>query len=1163
LEDKVLVVHADFENGEYRIVELDSEKEVIKEMVFPIIEEIIEPGKRTDYLSRKTINQSKKEIIEKTGFSKSTVNKMDTVLYCALKEFDETHPTSDYLSKYINGFKGYEKQKSPRESKRSFLNKTAKDVSRQFRRDGIYVRYNSPLVSSSKGMNIFQRIAARIVARTQARYAHLPVNSSRIALDDPSSLTKDASEIMDLRKIELEYEAAEKGWNEYTSKAVNKILQETELGSKAEEPEKDPTLEELFPPRPNPSTSKMNDELQAAINKALEESGVLSSEPTEPLSIDFGSAPNREKSSAAAHEPETPKEVVFEAPRSLKELDLGEPVIVGEVVHGEPATAKAKEHVEPKKAQEGAQEGTKPEKASQKASQKAPKPKARREQHKRETPYERYQRSGTKVKNKALSPEEIKRRREEKAAKRAAEKTEQAGNKAPKEDIVIEPIGQDIQQDRQEEQKASQNLAKLLSILSFRGRLLPSRTDTKEIDKSDEKEAEKAGQNLKRLKSIFKLKGRRKKAEKVVPEIGETVIDPLTDLDKHEAEKAEENLLKILGILGYRGTVDKEKDFDDSLIDIDEANNAERRAQRLKRLLRIDEQKVNVSKIIAEADAEEERKALARAARVREFLTRGRREKAEKVVPEIVETTTDSLTDPDKLEAEKAQQNLLKILGVLGFRGSVKPGREVKPKEIDNSDLKEAEKAGQRAERIKRFFTRGKPVEEVTKYDMDEAEKAERDLETVKKFKISPAKTVGALLAAAAAKRALRKEKIGSLEDEYDKDMNEAERSKAILERIRNKFKLNKGSDKFELTEEDLEKAKAAKASLERINAKTKKIAEKLKNLKVTKTISGFRGKIVKATKTAVITLKRKLSNGVKSIKELKHKMKPEHKKLLIKGAVTAAVLLMIFGVTKLSKSSSNIDKNIKLDAGIATVETMSPSELDKETLSTIESEVAEIVSETVDSEIPSESGTHDTEKPDDGKTPDTEKPDEGKTSDTEKPDEGKTPDTEKPDEGKTPDTEKPDEGKTPDTEKPDEGKTPDTEKPDEGKTPDTEKPDEGKTPDTENPDEEIEISYDISDISVGSTVSISEGKYWQTPEETGRYGYFEGHSDHGLEASIIDVVSPEGFQVIRDSGKTIGEIKQELLNKGYKEEDIHFMVHFVDEEGHILGWVKDDSLNE
>ncbi len=49
MEDKVLVVHADFENGEYRIVELDSEKEVIKEMVFPIIEEIIEPGKRTDY----------------------------------------------------------------------------------------------------------------------------------------------------------------------------------------------------------------------------------------------------------------------------------------------------------------------------------------------------------------------------------------------------------------------------------------------------------------------------------------------------------------------------------------------------------------------------------------------------------------------------------------------------------------------------------------------------------------------------------------------------------------------------------------------------------------------------------------------------------------------------------------------------------------------------------------------------------------------------------------------------------------------------------------------------------------------------------------------------------------------------------------------------------
>lgn len=227
LEDKVLVVHADFEKGEYRIVELDSGKsgkKVIKEMVFSIIEETIEPGKRTDYLSRKTINQSKKEIIEKTHFSKSTVNKMDTVMYCALKEFDETHPTSNYLSKYINGFKGYEEQKSPRESKRFFLNKTAEDVSRQFRRDGIYVRYNSPLVSSSKGMNIFQRIAARIVARTQARYAHLPVNSSRMALDDPRSLYKDASEIMDLRKIELEYEAAEKDWNKSTSQAVETIL---------------------------------------------------------------------------------------------------------------------------------------------------------------------------------------------------------------------------------------------------------------------------------------------------------------------------------------------------------------------------------------------------------------------------------------------------------------------------------------------------------------------------------------------------------------------------------------------------------------------------------------------------------------------------------------------------------------------------------------------------------------------------------------------------------------------------------------------------------------------------------------------------------------------------------------------------------------------------
>lgn len=113
---------------------------------------------------------------------------------------------------------------------------------------------------------------------------------------------------------------------------------------------------------------------------------------------------------------------------------------------------------------------------------------------------------------------------------------------------------------------------------------------------------------------------------------------------------------------------------------------------------------------------------------------------------------------------------------------------------------------------------------------------------------------------------------------------------------------------------------------------------------------------------------------------------------------------------------------------------------------------------------------------------------------------------------------------------------------------------------------ENVTESKSIFDMTLGSEVEGEmTGKYYETPEETGNFGYFENHNEHGNKViTVVDFITPNGLRVYRDTSKTLGEMRKEVAEmEGISENEITTSVHFEEKGGHVLGWVKMDQTGK
>jgi hypothetical protein len=92
--------------------------------------------------------------------------------------------------------------------------------------------------------------------------------------------------------------------------------------------------------------------------------------------------------------------------------------------------------------------------------------------------------------------------------------------------------------------------------------------------------------------------------------------------------------------------------------------------------------------------------------------------------------------------------------------------------------------------------------------------------------------------------------------------------------------------------------------------------------------------------------------------------------------------------------------------------------------------------------------------------------------------------------------------------------------------------------------------------VRVGAQMNIESGLFFESPEGTGNYGHFENHKGAKKIISKIGILTKEGYIIINDGNISLRELKE-------KYPDGVFAYHFVDEDGHILGWLTSESFNK
>lgn len=103
----------------------------------------------------------------------------------------------------------------------------------------------------------------------------------------------------------------------------------------------------------------------------------------------------------------------------------------------------------------------------------------------------------------------------------------------------------------------------------------------------------------------------------------------------------------------------------------------------------------------------------------------------------------------------------------------------------------------------------------------------------------------------------------------------------------------------------------------------------------------------------------------------------------------------------------------------------------------------------------------------------------------------------------------------------------------------------------------DIEEQQDYQDlVRVGARMNIQKGKFFETPEGTGKFGRFEKYADSKKIITIIGITTKDGYKSIKSNDISLKELKE-------KYPDAKFSFHFADEKGSSLGWLTSNSFEE
>lgn len=99
-----------------------------------------------------------------------------------------------------------------------------------------------------------------------------------------------------------------------------------------------------------------------------------------------------------------------------------------------------------------------------------------------------------------------------------------------------------------------------------------------------------------------------------------------------------------------------------------------------------------------------------------------------------------------------------------------------------------------------------------------------------------------------------------------------------------------------------------------------------------------------------------------------------------------------------------------------------------------------------------------------------------------------------------------------------------------------------------------------LSSIKVGAAMSINSGRYFETPEGQGNYGYFENYTNGVKKIQFIDVMTNEGYIVIKDDSVNLWELKQQ-----YPDAKFSYHIVYENEDGTTrpLGWLTESSMDQ
>ena len=417
-----------------------------------------------------------------------------------------------------------------------------------------------------------------------------------------------------------------------------------------------------------------------------------------------------------------------------------------------------------------------------------------------------------------------------------------------------------------------------------------------------------------------------------------------------------------------------------------------------------------------------------------------------------------------------------------------------------------------------------------------------------KRYEAKNAETAKVLAQKAEAKKKARAEKARIAQEKYQEKLKQEQEAREKLEALKKEDEtvqetIDVAVGSFVaaiLARKEAEENAKEIARKKRVEAIRGQINKERENLKITGRV-GDSQTFGKKTKRAFDRFKkkytRKLHAGMKRIKEMKFKPSSKTKGRIIKGAIGFAVIAMLFtGSSRIANNiNSNLDNAKDSVAFVVPNDIGVPRNLDEVEL---DDSSATIIIENPENQVPDTKIDETTIKD----IP--EETSEVITEDAEN--EGLAPASE------TEIGEGEEEVSTQATET-EENIAPVV---DETETEGT-IPEESETVETNT----LSAQEIVDNLQIGSSIEIEEGAYWEAPEETGRHGHFENHNDHGLVVTYIDITTPDGMTTIKNAGKTIAELRQEFIDKGYSADQIHFSVHFEDNEGHILGWVKDGSL--